>query len=430
MYGGSAPKPPDYGPLMEMQKELGNRYLDQADRQFALEQERYAELSPYAKQIMQSQIEGQNLAMQQAREAFDFQTNTLRPMQHQFIDDARNFNTEAKREELAGQAGGDTEQALAIQRSAAMRQLERMGVNPNSGRFAALMSDSGLGAARMRAGAMNNARTAARQEGHDRLMKAYGVASGNAAYGLNALQGANASGANATVSMGAADRVAQGYTNAGMQGLQGYGGTLSATGNLMNQDYQNRMYGYNADNQMWGGIGQLGGMAMGYFSSEKMKTDNAPVDEDAVLQKVKALPVEEWRYNSGTQRHVGPYAEDVQKRFGNDVAPGGQMIDAVSMNGINLAATKALAKKVDRLEQLMKPRAMAAGGMVRGPGTGTSDEIPAVNQDTGQPIRLSNGEYVLPAATVRQIGVEQLDRIVTKTNGKPPVHRKTAIRRN
>jgi hypothetical protein len=39
---------------------------------------------------------------------------------------------------------------------------------------------------------------------------------------------------------------------------------------------------------------------------------------------------------------------------------------------------------------------------VRGPGTSTSDSIPA---------RLSDGEYVVRAAAVRQIGVDMLDRI-------------------
>lgn len=44
----------------------------------------------------------------------------------------------------------------------------------------------------------------------------------------------------------------------------------------------------------------------------------------------------------------------------------------------------------------------ASGGFIAGPGTGTSDSIPAM---------LSNGEYVLNAAAVDRIGVENLDRI-------------------
>lgn len=45
---------------------------------------------------------------------------------------------------------------------------------------------------------------------------------------------------------------------------------------------------------------------------------------------------------------------------------------------------------------------LASGGAVTGPGTGTSDSIPAM---------LSNGEYVLNAAAVRRVGVGMLDAI-------------------
>lgn len=53
------------------------------------------------------------------------------------------------------------------------------------------------------------------------------------------------------------------------------------------------------------------------------------------------------------------------------------------------------------------PPGFAAGGHVRGPGTGTSDSIPAL---------LSNGEYVIKAAAVRKLGKGYLDLI---NNGIP-----------
>lgn len=46
--------------------------------------------------------------------------------------------------------------------------------------------------------------------------------------------------------------------------------------------------------------------------------------------------------------------------------------------------------------------AKADGGYIAGPGTGTSDSIPA---------RLSNGEYVIKAASVRRVGVPFLDAL-------------------
>lgn len=58
--------------------------------------------------------------------------------------------------------------------------------------------------------------------------------------------------------------------------------------------------------------------------------------------------------------------------------------------------------------------ALANGGHVRGPGSGTSDSVPA---------RLSDGEFVLPADTVRKVGVRSLRDLVATTHkpsGKLP----------
>lgn len=67
--------------------------------------------------------------------------------------------------------------------------------------------------------------------------------------------------------------------------------------------------------------------------------------------------------------------------------------DLSGLNGATVTVT-VLAKKLDSF--------FAAGGLVTGPGTGTSDSISA---------RLSNGEYVVRAAAVRALGVDQLERI-------------------
>lgn len=57
---------------------------------------------------------------------------------------------------------------------------------------------------------------------------------------------------------------------------------------------------------------------------------------------------------------------------------------------------------------------MADGGKVQGPGTGTSDSVPAVNTDSGQRIQLSNGEYVVSADTVRALGTAYFDKLQAK----------------
>jgi hypothetical protein len=58
-------------------------------------------------------------------------------------------------------------------------------------------------------------------------------------------------------------------------------------------------------------------------------------------------------------------------------------------------------------ERRMKELGLKDGGHVRGPGTGTSDSIPAM---------LSDGEFVMPADTVRKVGVRKLQDLVDKTH--------------
>lgn len=68
-----------------------------------------------------------------------------------------------------------------------------------------------------------------------------------------------------------------------------------------------------------------------------------------------------------------------------------------------VTATKAVADAVASLDANAGPvTGNAAGGLITGPGTGTSDSILR---------RVSNGEYVIRAAAVEQIGVNALDRL-------------------
>jgi hypothetical protein len=55
------------------------------------------------------------------------------------------------------------------------------------------------------------------------------------------------------------------------------------------------------------------------------------------------------------------------------------------------------------------------GGKVSGPGGPVDDKIPAM---------LSNGEYVLPADTVKKIGVKKLDKVVKETHTPAAIQRK------
>lgn len=62
--------------------------------------------------------------------------------------------------------------------------------------------------------------------------------------------------------------------------------------------------------------------------------------------------------------------------------------------------------------QMQNPNGMANGGMLRGPGTGRSDSIGTVNETTGAPVRVANGEYVIPAHVVKAKGQDFFDKML------------------
>ena len=148
---------------------------------------------------------------------------------------------------------------------------------------------------------------------------------------------------------------------------QGFNTAISgnnSAGSLMDQQYQGQLQASQS------GIGSLlagaGGIGMGLgsmgvkFSDKNMKEDIAPIDDDKALDGIKKTNVKRWKYKSGSpgddggQPHMGAMAQDMQKNLGDTVAPGGKMVDIISALGTNMAATKALAKQVDRLEHTVK----------------------------------------------------------------------------
>lgn len=89
---------------------------------------------------------------------------------------------------------------------------------------------------------------------------------------------------------------------------------------------------------------------------------------------------------------------------GGEVQPQGLWAHVKSMLGMKAGGPvppKAAVKMKGK-----KPK----GGKVKGPGTGTSDSVPASLDGKKGAVALSNGEYVLPKKMVDAIGVENLDR--------------------
>ena len=94
-------------------------------------------------------------------------------------------------------------------------------------------------------------------------------------------------------------------------------------------------------------IAAIAGAAI-FASNSRFKKDIIPVRRENILDAITALPVYEWSYKGENIRHMGPLAEDFAATFGLGSGPDNiHVIDAI---GTLMAATQALALKVDRLE--------------------------------------------------------------------------------
>jgi type VI secretion system secreted protein VgrG len=82
-------------------------------------------------------------------------------------------------------------------------------------------------------------------------------------------------------------------------------------------------------------------------SDRNLKTDFATVDPTAVLDKVAALPIQQWRFQAESEdvKHVGPMAQDFQAAFGLGAIP--TAIATVDADGVALAAIQGLNSKVE-----------------------------------------------------------------------------------
>ena len=79
-----------------------------------------------------------------------------------------------------------------------------------------------------------------------------------------------------------------------------------------------------------------------------------------------------------------------------------------------------------RGEQIDKASGYASGGKISGPGTPTSDSIPAVVHETGEPIKVSTNERILSYAqdqlmegVAKKLGFSSLDKMLEAGTGKP-----------
>lgn len=231
-----------------------------------------AAMQPYQQQAMatadkvaQAGLETQQFNNQQAKTMWSRYLQNSVPVENRMFSDAMNYDSAARQEQDAGRAMSDVAQATSAARDASGRAMMRMGVNPNSGRFAALRSGENVSSALASATAGNNARRQDRDMGimlrKDAANFGRGMTSTAAqTYGVGMAGGAAATGA-LTGAINSANQSTQ--TNGAGFGtaIQGY----NSAGSLLNQQYQTQVQASNQDGGLGGAlVGAAGNVGAAY----------------------------------------------------------------------------------------------------------------------------------------------------------------------
>lgn len=113
-------------------------------------------------------------------------------------------------------------------------------------------------------------------------------------------------------------------------------------------------------------LGDLVANGVTYTSSRAAKSNFSSVNPDEILDKVDELDVLAWNYNKDPDsvRHIGPMAEDFHQKFGLNGKNDG-VISASDVNGVALAAIKALKARSDSLERELQQKDQEIDGLRR-----------------------------------------------------------------
>ena len=295
MGGKSSPPPPDYSGM----ERVANRQLDFAERQ-------YRELKPTLTGLADTLRQSQQQQMEQAKDYYDYNVGTFRPLERGLVADAERFSTEGYREQQARAAAASAAQAFGQTQAMSQRAMASRGVNPNSGAGLAMATQGNLGLAAQRANAMTGARQQAEGMGWARRMDAAGLGRNLAGASSAAYQGATQAGTSAgNTYMAPGNQFQQGLANAG----QTYGNMASTQANVYNaaQNQQGEMMG-----SLLGAGATLGAAYLGMPSDVRLKENIKEVGRDERTM----LPLYEFEYKGGSgKRFLGVMAQDVEKKY-------------------------------------------------------------------------------------------------------------------
>lgn len=349
------PKPdPAIGEAARANAELGKQQFELAKEQLAWEKERAAQQDPLIQKIVNQQIEAGETNAARSESQWQTYRDLFAPMEERMVRDAEGFDSAERKARMAAEAGADVTRAYQGATDQNQRAMERMGVNPNSGRFQALTREAGLAQARDTAGAMNKARRDTELQGMAMRQNAAQFGRNMPTTGIAADAAALQAGNSATSNIAGQSNIRNANLAAAGNWFGQAAGANTSAGNLMLGQHRNQIdaWAQNEQNKAnsLAGLGSLAGMGMTMLPGLR---------KGGVIKRGMTYPPR----LGGLQRLGG------LRRIGYQT-----------------------------------------GGLVEGPGTATSDSVPAIIEDVG-PARLSNGEAVLNKEAVDIVGEDFVHRI-------------------
>lgn len=259
-----APAAPSYAPIIAAQSQAAINSQNLANQQF----NRFSQQADADRAITNSAIDAtsKQSAQNAGQSALDIgrYNSTYVPAENEYLQNAQSYTDPAQVSARAASAAGDVTQQFDVARDNARRQLEAYGVDPTQTRAAALDLSTRTQEAAARASAMNVSRRQDALTGQQMLGTAIGQGQTDAARGLQESQLASsqaAQGAGLGLAATASEANTLGTTP---QYTQIANSSLSGAANTTNQQYQNQLDEYKANQASSSGLGSLLGTVAGF----------------------------------------------------------------------------------------------------------------------------------------------------------------------
>ena len=258
---------PAIGQAALMQAKLGEEQLEFMREVYAGQEKRQARLDDMSIQISDDALKTSREQAQWARDDRQRYQDVVAPMEDEFYQEARSYDSYGRQTARANEAAADVQSSAAMQRQATQRSQAAMGVDPRSGRYAGVDRAGEIATALGTAGASNNARNQVRQQGLALRADAVNIGRGLPAQSANAAAlglsaGNSAMGATATA-MNAANSNAAMMQSGFNAASSGYGAQANTLNSLYGNQLQAQQMQQQAAAYSSAGLGQTVGAAAG-----------------------------------------------------------------------------------------------------------------------------------------------------------------------